>query len=35
VRFDDERYSVIYEPLEMTQEFRTFNFKSPWEKYIV
>lgn len=35
VRFDDSTYSVVYEPLEVTQEFRVFNFKSPWENYIV
>jgi hypothetical protein len=22
----------VYEPLEMSQEYRLFNFTSPWEK---
>lgn len=32
VRYDDERKRVITEPLEMTQEFRSFDFLSPWEQ---
>ena len=32
VRYDDEQKRVVSEPLEMTQEFRTFNFTSPWEQ---
>lgn len=28
-RFDDSKFAVVYEPLEITQEFRVFNFKSP------
>lgn len=32
VRYDDEQKRVVTEPLEMTQEFRTFNFTSPWEQ---
>lgn len=35
VRFDDSLFSIVYEPLEITQEFRVFNFKSPWESYEV
>lgn len=31
VRYDDEKKRVITEPLEMTQEFRSFDFLSPWE----
>jgi len=30
VRYDEEVKRVIYEPLEITQEFRFFNFKTPW-----
>ena len=30
VRYDDEKKYVIYEPLELTQEFRAFDFVSPW-----
>lgn len=32
VRYDDEQKRVIYEPLEITQEFRNFEFTSPWEQ---
>ena len=32
VRYDDEKKRVIYEPLEISQEFRSFNFLSPWEQ---
>lgn len=32
VRYDDEKSNIVYEPLEMSQEYRLFNFISPWEK---
>lgn len=32
VRYDDEQKRVVTEPLEMTQEFRSFNYTSPWEQ---
>lgn len=32
IRYDDEKANIVYEPLEMTQEYRLFNFTSPWEK---
>ena len=32
VRYDDSQRRVVVEPLEMTQEFRMFDFTSPWEK---
>ncbi len=31
VRYDLEQKKVIYEPVNLTQEFRTFDFLSPWE----
>jgi NADH-quinone oxidoreductase subunit C len=31
VRYDDERKQVIYENVKLTQEFRNFDFLSPWE----
>jgi NADH-quinone oxidoreductase subunit C len=31
VRYDDEQKRVIYEPVKLTQEFRKFDFMSPWE----
>ncbi len=31
VRYDDEQKRVVYEPVELAQEFRTFDFLSPWE----
>jgi len=32
VRYDDEKKRVLQEPLEVSQEFRVFDFLSPWEK---
>ncbi len=31
LRYDDEQKRVVYEPVKLTQEFRTFDFTSPWE----
>lgn len=31
VRYDDEGKRVVYEPVSLVQEFRTFDFASPWE----
>ncbi len=31
VRYDDEAKRVVYEPVELRQEFRDFDFESPWE----
>ncbi len=31
VRYDDEQKRVVYEPVKLTQEFRQFDFLSPWE----
>ena len=30
-RWDEERKQVIYEPVTLTQDFRNFDFVSPWE----
>ena len=30
-RYDDEKKRVVYEPVKLTQDFRTFDFLSPWE----
>jgi len=37
VRYDDAAKRVVYEPVKLTQEFRTFDFMSPWEgaKYVL
>ncbi len=37
LRYDDEQKRVVYEPVSLTQEFRNFDFMSPWEgaKYIL
>ena len=37
VRYDEERKSVIYEPVDLPQEYRSFDFMSPWEgaKYVL
>ncbi len=31
VRYDEERKQVVYEPVKLTQDFRNFDFVSPWE----
>ena len=31
VRYDDEQKRVVYEPVELRQEFRDFDYQSPWE----
>jgi NADH:ubiquinone oxidoreductase subunit C len=31
LRYDDEKKLVIYELLEMSQEFRFFEFINPWD----
>jgi NADH-quinone oxidoreductase subunit C len=31
VRYDDEKKKVVYEPVKLVQEFRTFDYLSPWE----
>jgi NADH-quinone oxidoreductase subunit C len=31
VRYDEERKQVVYEPVSLTQDFRNFDFLSPWE----
>jgi NADH-quinone oxidoreductase subunit C len=37
VRWDDEQRRVVYEPVELVQEHRDFDFMSPWEgaKYVL
>lgn len=32
VRYNDEKKRIVYENLELAQEFRFFNFISPWEQ---
>jgi NADH-quinone oxidoreductase subunit C len=31
MRWDDEEKRIVYEPVKLTQEFRNFDFLSPWE----
>lgn len=31
MRYDEEQKRVVYEPVQLTQEFRRFDFMSPWE----
>jgi NADH-quinone oxidoreductase subunit C len=31
VRYDDELKRIVYEPVKLTQDFRNFDFLSPWE----
>lgn len=37
VRYDDARKRVVYEPVKLVQEYRQFDFMSPWEgaRYIL
>ena len=37
VRYDDAQKRVVYEPVRLTQEFRSFDFMSPWEgvEYVI
>ena len=30
-RYDEDRKQVVYEPVKLTQDFRSFDFLSPWE----
>lgn len=31
VRYDEERKQVVYEPVKLMQDYRNFDFLSPWE----
>ena len=31
VRYDNEQKRVVYEPVSLVQDFRSFDFESPWE----
>jgi len=33
VRYDDSEKRVVSEPIEITQEFRYFDFSSPWSTF--
>ena len=37
VRYDEDKKKVVYEPVKLEQNFRNFDFESPWEgtKYIL
>ena len=37
VRYDEAEKRVVYEPVKLTQEYRQFDFMSPWEgaKYVL
>lgn len=32
VRYDDEQKRVVSEPIQLSQEFRSFDYTSPWEQ---
>ncbi len=32
IRYDDEMKRIVYDSLELAQEFRVFDFLSPWER---
>ena len=31
VRYDESQKRVVYDPVKLTQDYRTFDFLSPWE----
>ena len=31
MRYDQQQKRVVYDPVKLTQDFRTFDFLSPWE----
>jgi NADH-quinone oxidoreductase subunit C len=31
VRYNEDQKRVVYEPVKLTQDFRSFDFLSPWE----
>ena len=31
IRYDDEKKTIVYEPVKLQQEFRNFDFEMPWE----
>ena len=33
VRYDDLEKKVVYEPVQLNQEFRNFDYMSPWEGF--
>lgn len=33
LRYDDSNMAIAYEPVELSQEYRVFNFISPWENF--
>ena len=37
LRYDEEQKRVVYQPVELVQEFREFDFMSPWEgaRYVI
>lgn len=35
VRYDEEKKRIVYEPIELTQEYRNFNFVNPWESCVL
>jgi NADH/F420H2 dehydrogenase subunit C len=34
VRYDDQKKAIVYEPVELSQQYRTFKFNNPWERFI-
>lgn len=35
VRYDDDKQQILYEPLQLSQEFRIFSLTNPWEKKLL
>lgn len=34
VRYDDQKKTIVYEPVELSQQYRTFTFNNPWERFV-
>jgi NADH-quinone oxidoreductase subunit C len=34
VRYDQNKRKIVFEPIELTQEFRNFDFIKPWNYFI-
>lgn len=33
MRYDEQKKRIVYEPVELTQEFRRFDLSAPWEQF--
>lgn len=33
MRWDESKYRIVFEPVELAQEFRRFELSAPWEQF--